>query len=117
MLAAAHVNWHYLAILLLPLAAAVVALALTWYSRARRRREEASKPSKPPRSSGAKRSGTQRQAAPQVAQTGARDVDVLVGFDAIPWQVVTPSSRLKTAVRGDLGVRRALLLLFEPVDT
>jgi hypothetical protein len=39
MIAAAHVNVHYLLILLLPLLVGLVALALTWYSRAKRRRE------------------------------------------------------------------------------
>ena len=38
MIAAAHVNVHYLLILLLPLLAGLLALALTWYSRVRRQR-------------------------------------------------------------------------------
>lgn len=41
MLAAGHVNVHYLLILLLPAVLACVMLALTWYSRAKRRRIEA----------------------------------------------------------------------------
>ena len=39
MVAAAHVNWHYLLILLLPSVAACIMLALTWRSRIRRRHE------------------------------------------------------------------------------
>ena len=43
MIAAAHVNVHYLLILLLPSVAACVALAVTWYYRAKRRRETEAK--------------------------------------------------------------------------
>jgi hypothetical protein len=39
MLAAAHVNVHYLLILLLPSVVACIALALTWRSRIKRRHE------------------------------------------------------------------------------
>jgi hypothetical protein len=39
MIAAALVNFHYLIILLLPLLVGLLALALTWYSRVKRRRE------------------------------------------------------------------------------
>jgi hypothetical protein len=39
MLAAAHVNVHYLLILLLPSVAACIVLALTWRSRIKRRHE------------------------------------------------------------------------------
>jgi hypothetical protein len=62
MLAAAHVNVHYLLILLLPLVAACVMLVLTWHSRAKRQRESDAKPrgtpdAKPRRPSSAKRPG------------------------------------------------------------
>jgi cytochrome c-type biogenesis protein CcmH/NrfF len=48
MLAAAPVNWHYLLILLLPSVAACVMVALTWRSRAKRRRESDEKPRRAP---------------------------------------------------------------------
>ena len=47
MIAAAHVNWHYLLILLLPSVAACVMLALTWRSRIKRRGDAAAKPRRP----------------------------------------------------------------------
>ncbi len=43
MIAAAHVNVHYLLLLLLPAVVACIALALTWYSRAKSRRESDAK--------------------------------------------------------------------------
>lgn len=39
MIAAAHVNVHFLLILLLPLLVGLLALGLTWYSRAKRQRQ------------------------------------------------------------------------------
>jgi hypothetical protein len=47
MVAAAHVNGHYLIILLLPSVIACVVLALTWRSRAKSRRASAAKPRRP----------------------------------------------------------------------
>ncbi len=38
MIAAAHVNWHYLLILLLPSVGVIVIMAVTWYSRMSHRR-------------------------------------------------------------------------------
>lgn len=44
MLATAHVNVHYLLILLLPSVAALIMVGLTWYMRVRRRNEAGKKP-------------------------------------------------------------------------
>ena len=49
-IAAGHVNWHYLLILLLPSVVAVVVVALTWYSRQGRRPARAAEDKqRPPR--------------------------------------------------------------------
>jgi hypothetical protein len=55
MIAAALVNFHYLLILLLPLLVGILALALTWYSRVKRRREADAK--RLSRATGTRRSG------------------------------------------------------------
>ncbi len=47
MVAAAHVNVHYLLILLLPSVIAVVMVALTWYYRAGRRGDPGAKSGRP----------------------------------------------------------------------
>ena len=115
MVAAAHVNVHYLLILLLPSVIAVVMVALTWYYRAGRRGDPGAKPGRPSDEEEQRRlrrevgsllrrevesllrreveslprrevgSPARRQAAPQVARRGT-NVDVLVGFDAVPWR-------------------------------
>ncbi len=47
MVAAAHVNVHYLLILLLPSVIAVVMVGLTWYYRAKSRGDRDAKPGRP----------------------------------------------------------------------
>ena len=48
MMAAAHVNVHYLLILLLPSVIAVVMVGLTWYYRAKARGDAVASPGRPP---------------------------------------------------------------------
>ena len=69
MLAAAHVNWHFLLILLLPSVVACIVVALTWYSRAKRRGAPSAQP---PRSSAAKpgRSPGAQPSRPPIAKPG-----------------------------------------------
>ena len=60
MIAAGHVNVHFLVILLLPAVVACVLLAVTWYSRVRRQRQSEAKRAARKASGAKPRSGSAR---------------------------------------------------------
>lgn len=61
MLATGSVNLHYLLILLLPSVVACIMVALTWYFRAKRRRESEAKPRGPSKAQLRGRSSAKRR--------------------------------------------------------